>query len=170
MCSTMGLIFNLYSTFNALFNIQLRIQHSTIHFIFNSLFTHSIIYSTISTIYSTFNLIQLFIQLFCALTTSGQWHRSLLVKNMAAMAAVAPSGSQNAGYGNRSLWRWHKAPLRCGVWLSKVSWLGSSKNWPDFPAAYCRCRSNGAVCLLRIPRCTPRQQFEYQRLWQRNLR
>ena len=55
MCSTMRLIFNLYSTFNALFNIQLRIQHSTIHFIFNSLFTHSIIYSTISTIYSTFN-------------------------------------------------------------------------------------------------------------------
>ena len=53
MCSTMRLIFNLYSTFNALFNIQLRIQHSTIHFIFNSLFTHSIIYSTISTIYST---------------------------------------------------------------------------------------------------------------------
>ena len=51
----MGLIFNLYSTFNTLFNIQLRIQHSTIHFIFNSLFTHSIIYSTISTIYSTFN-------------------------------------------------------------------------------------------------------------------
>ena len=129
----------------------------------SSLFTHSIIYSTISTIYSTFNLIQLFIQLFCALTTSGQWHRSLLVKNMAAMAAAAQSGSQNAGYGNRSLWRWHKAPLRCGVWLSKVSWLGSSKNWPDFPAAYCRCRSNGAVCLLRIPRCTPRQQFEYQR-------
>ena len=31
MCSTMRLIFNLYSTFNALFNIQLRIQHSTIH-------------------------------------------------------------------------------------------------------------------------------------------
>ena len=55
MCSTMRLIFNLYSTFNALFNIQLRIQHSTIHFIFNSLFTHSITYSTISTIYSTFN-------------------------------------------------------------------------------------------------------------------
>ena len=55
MCSTMRLVFNLYSTFNALFNIQLRIQHSTIHFIFNSLFTHSIIYSTISTIYSTFN-------------------------------------------------------------------------------------------------------------------
>ena len=55
MCSTMRLIFNLYSTFNALFNIQLRIQHSTIHFIFNSLFTHSIIYSTISTIHSTFN-------------------------------------------------------------------------------------------------------------------
>ena len=55
MCSTMRLIFNLYSTFNALFNIQLRIQHSTIHFIFNSLFTHTIIYSTISTIYSTFN-------------------------------------------------------------------------------------------------------------------
>ena len=55
MCSTMRLIFNLHSTFNALFNIQLRIQHSTIHFIFNSLFTHSIIYSTISTIYSTFN-------------------------------------------------------------------------------------------------------------------
>ena len=51
----MRLIFNLYSTFNALFNIQLRIQHSTIHFIFNSFFTHSIIYSTISTIYSTFN-------------------------------------------------------------------------------------------------------------------
>ena len=125
MCSAMRSIFNLYSTFNALFYIQLRIQHSTIHFIFNSLFTHSIIYSTISTIYSTFNLIQLFIQLFCALTTSGQWHRSLLVKNMAAMAAAAPSGSQNAGYGNRSLWRWHKAPLRCGVWLSKVSssWL-----------------------------------------------
>ena len=48
MCSTMRLIFNLYSTFNALFNIQLRIQHSTIHVIFNSLFTHSIIYSTIS--------------------------------------------------------------------------------------------------------------------------
>ena len=55
MCSTMPLIFNLHSTFNALFNIQIRIQHSTIHFIFNSLFTHSIIYSTISTIYSTFN-------------------------------------------------------------------------------------------------------------------
>ena len=55
MCSTMRLIFNLYSTFNALFNIQLRIQHSTIHFIFNSLFTHSIIYSTIATIYSAFN-------------------------------------------------------------------------------------------------------------------
>ena len=48
-------IFNLYSTFNALFNIQLPIQHSTIHFIFNSSFTHSIIYSTVSTIYSTFN-------------------------------------------------------------------------------------------------------------------
>ena len=43
-------------TFNALFNIQLRIQHSTILFIFNSSFIHSIIYSTISTIYSTFNL------------------------------------------------------------------------------------------------------------------
>ena len=42
MCSTMRLIFNLYSTFNALFNIQLRIQHSTIHYIFNSFFTHSI--------------------------------------------------------------------------------------------------------------------------------
>ena len=55
MCSTMSLIFNLYSTFNALFNIQLRIQHSTIHFIFNSLCTHTIMYSTISTIYSTFN-------------------------------------------------------------------------------------------------------------------
>ena len=59
-------IFNLYSTFNALFNIQLPIQHSTIHFIFNSSFTHSIIYSTVSTIYSTFNFnfqnIQLFIQ------------------------------------------------------------------------------------------------------------
>ena len=56
MCSTMCLIFNLYSTFNALFNIQLRIQHSTIHFIFNSLsactYSWSIIYSTISTIYS----------------------------------------------------------------------------------------------------------------------
>ena len=34
MCSTMRLIFNFYSTFNALFNIQLRLQHSTIHFIF----------------------------------------------------------------------------------------------------------------------------------------
>ena len=45
----------LYSTFNALSYIQLRIQHSTIHFIFNSLFTHSIIYSKLSTIYSTFN-------------------------------------------------------------------------------------------------------------------
>ena len=55
MCSTMRLIFNLHSTFNALFNIQLCIQQSTIHFIFNSLFTHSITYSTISTIYSTFN-------------------------------------------------------------------------------------------------------------------
>ena len=48
MCSTMCLIFNLYSTFNALFNIQLRIQHSTIHFIFNSLsactYSWSIIY------------------------------------------------------------------------------------------------------------------------------
>ena len=55
MCSTMRLIFNLYSTFNALFNIQLCIQHSTIHVIFNSLFTHTIIYSTISTIYSAFN-------------------------------------------------------------------------------------------------------------------
>ena len=55
MCSTMRLKFNLYSTFNTLFNIQLRIQHSTIHFIFNSLFSHSIIYSTISTIYLTFN-------------------------------------------------------------------------------------------------------------------
>ena len=43
---------HLYSTFNALFNIQLRIQHSTIHFIFNSFFAPSIIYSTISTIYS----------------------------------------------------------------------------------------------------------------------
>ena len=42
MCSTMRLIFNLYSTFNALFNFQLRIQHSTIHYIFNSFFTHSI--------------------------------------------------------------------------------------------------------------------------------
>ena len=59
-------IFNLYSTFNALFNIQLPIQHSTIHFIFNSSFTHSIIYSTVSTIYSTFNNsfnIQLFISI-----------------------------------------------------------------------------------------------------------
>ena len=57
-------IFNLYSTFNALFNIQLPIQHSTIHFKYNSSFTHSIIYSTISTIYSTFNNsfnIQLFV-------------------------------------------------------------------------------------------------------------
>ena len=66
MCSTMRSIFNLCSTFNALFYIQLHIQHSTVHFIFNSLFTHSIIYSTISTIYSTFNFnfwnIQLFIQ------------------------------------------------------------------------------------------------------------
>ena len=53
----------------------------------------------------------------------------------------------------RSLWRWHKPPLQCGVCLSKVSWLGSSKNWPDFSdesgwgncgAAYCHCRSNGA--------------------------
>ena len=43
---------HLYSTFNALFNIQLRIQHSTIHFIFNSFFAPSIIYSTISTNYS----------------------------------------------------------------------------------------------------------------------
>ena len=43
MCSTMRLIFNLYLTFNALFNIHLRIQHSTIHFIFNSLFSHSVI-------------------------------------------------------------------------------------------------------------------------------
>ena len=48
----MRLISNLYSTFNAFFNIQLRIQHSTIHFIFNSFFASSIIYSTISTIYS----------------------------------------------------------------------------------------------------------------------
>ena len=37
MCSAMRSIFNLYSTFNALFYIQLRIQHSTIHFIFNSI-------------------------------------------------------------------------------------------------------------------------------------
>ena len=98
--STMRLIFNLYSTFNALLNIQLPIQHSTIHFIFNSFFTHSITvyiqqfqsfiqHSTL--IFKTFNYslnIQLFIQLFWALTTSGQWHRSLLLKNMAAAAAA----------------------------------------------------------------------------------
>ena len=36
----MRFIFNLYSTFNALFNIQISIQHSTIHFKFNSSFTH----------------------------------------------------------------------------------------------------------------------------------
>ena len=99
--------------------------------------------------------IQLFFELFWALTTSGQWHRPLLVKNMAATRMPATE--------NRSLWRWHKAPLRCGVWLSKVSWLGSWKNWPDFPdergwgncgAAYCRCRSNGGACFVYpgIPR------------------
>ena len=61
----MRFIFNLHSTFNVLFNIQLSIQHSTIHFEFNSLFPLSIIYSIISTSYSTFNYslnIQLFIQ------------------------------------------------------------------------------------------------------------
>ena len=45
-------------------------------------------------IFKTFNYsfnIQLFIQLFWALTTSGQWHRSLLVKNMAAAAARIPA-------------------------------------------------------------------------------
>ena len=70
--------------------------------------------------------------------------------------------TQNVGYGNRSLWRWHKAPLRCGVWPSKVSWLGSSKNWPDFQdesgwgnsgAAYCCCWSNSAFssCTMVYP-------------------
>ena len=65
MYSTMRFIFNLISTFNALFNIQISIQHSTIHFKFNSSFTNSIIYSTISTICSTSNYsfnIQLLIQ------------------------------------------------------------------------------------------------------------
>ena len=65
MYSTMRFIFNLHSSFNALFNIQLSIQHSAIHFKFNSSFTHSIIFSTTSTICSKFNYsfnIQLFIQ------------------------------------------------------------------------------------------------------------
>ena len=81
MYSTMRFIFNLYSTFNALFNIQISIQHSTIHFKFNSSFTHSIIYSTISTAGSTFNYWALMP------TTSGQWRISLLVKNKAAVSA-----------------------------------------------------------------------------------
>ena len=33
-------MFNLYSTFNALFNVRLSIQHSTIHFEFNYLFNN----------------------------------------------------------------------------------------------------------------------------------
>ena len=73
-----------YSIFNFAFNVQLfilySIPYSPIQLSIQQ-FQPFIQHSTL--IFKTFNYsfnIQLFIQLFWALTTSGQWHRSLLLK------------------------------------------------------------------------------------------
>ena len=85
----MGLL-NLFPTL--IFNIQRVIQYSTSHSTFNYSFYIQFLFRPFNNLFNNFN--QLFnfktfnysfnIQLFWAFTTSGQWHRFIAGKNVAA--------------------------------------------------------------------------------------
>ena len=150
--------------FNYAFNIQLiYIQHSTRYSIFNFAFNfqlfilYSIPYPPIqlsiqqfqpfiqhSTIHSTFNYS--FNSFEPSLATSGQWHRSLLDKNMAA-AARLPATEIEAFEDDTRLHFDVESdfPRFLDSVLQRTDQISLTKvGWGNCGAAYCPCRSNGA--------------------------
>ena len=150
----------LYSIFNFAFNIQLFILYSSLYSPIQlsiQQFQPFILHSTLifQTINCSFN-----IQLFWALTTSGQWHRSPLVKNRAAARMLATKIEAYEVDTRLHFDVESDLPRFLDLVLQRTDQISQTKVDEKIVEQH-SVVVNQTVRLLRLPWYTLRQQFEY---------